>query len=81
MKDTMDTVDASAILMDGLFCQIIMEDTKEIEDASDLEDHSENLTKAPTPNVLESQVDHSTSTKFAAMNVKNSATCRKTAWN
>ena len=63
--------------MDGLFHQINVEDTKEIEDASDLEDHLENLTEAPTPNVLESQVGHSTKTKFTAMDVKNQATCRK----
>ena len=38
--------------MDGLSCQIIMEDTKQIEDASDLNDHLESLTKAPKPNFL-----------------------------
>ena len=37
----------SAIPMDGLFCQIDVEDTKEIKDASDLKDHLENLTKSP----------------------------------
>ena len=36
----------------------------------------ENLTKTPTPNILESQVDHSKKTKFTAMDVKNLATCR-----
>ena len=77
----MDMVDASAIPMDGLFHQIVVEDTKEIEDASDLKDNLENLTKAPTPNILESQVDHSIKTKFTAMNVNNLATCRKIAWN
>ena len=77
----MDVADASAIPIDGLFCQIKMEDTKEIEDASDLKDHLENLIKAPTSNVLESQVDHSTKTKFAATNVKNSAICRRIAQN
>ena len=74
-------VDASAIQMDGLFHQINVEDTKEIEDTSDIEDHLENLTKVPTPNILESQVDHSTKTKFAAMNAKNLVTCRRIAWN
>ena len=49
--------------MDGPFHQIIMENTKQIEDASDLNDHLESLTKVPTPNVLESQADHSTRTK------------------
>ena len=73
--------DALAILMDGCFHQMDVEDTKEIEDASDLKDHLENLTKAPTPNVLESQVDHSTRTKFTAMDVKNLVTCRKIAQN
>ena len=53
--------------LDGLFHQIVMEDTKQIEDASDLEDHLESLTKAPTPNVLEYQADHSTKTKFAML--------------
>ena len=70
-------MDASVILME----ETITEDTKEIEDASDLKDHSENLTKAPVSNVLESQVDHSTKTRFAAINVKNLATCRKIAEN
>ena len=77
----MDVADALAILTDGLFHQIDMEDTQEIKDASDLKNHSENLIKGPTPNVLESQVDHSTKTKFIAMDVKNSATCRRIAWN
>ena len=56
-----------------------MEDTKQIEDASNLEDHLESLTKAPTPNILEYQADHSTRTKFNALNARNLATCRKTA--
>ena len=73
--------DTSAILMDGFFHQIIAEDTKQIEDASDLEDHLESLTKVPTPNILESQADHSTRTKFAALNARNLATCRKTVWD
>ena len=77
----MDVADTSAILMDGLFHQIDVEDTKEIEDASDLKDHLEKLTKAPIPNVLEAQVDHSTKTKFAAMDAKNLATCRRIAQN
>ena len=74
---TMDMVDASVILME----ETIVEDTKEIEDASDLEDHLENLTKVLILNILESQVDHSTKTKFVAMNVKNLATCRKIVQN
>ena len=73
----MDVADTSVILMG----EIIVEDTKEVEDTSDLKDLSENLKKAPTPNFPESQVDRSTKTKFAAMNVKNLATCRKIAWN
>ena len=75
----MDVADALAILMDSLSHQVNMEDTKEREDASDLKDHSEDLTKAPTSNVLESQADHSTWTKFVAMDVKNLAICRRTA--
>ena len=74
----MDVVDASTILMDGLLHQIITEDTKEIEDASDFNNHLESLTKAPTPNILESQADHSTRPKFIVMNARNLATCRKT---
>ena len=70
-------VDASVILME----ETIIEDTKEIEDPSDLEDLSENPTKAPIPNVLESQVDNSTKTKLIATNVKNLATCRKITQN
>ena len=71
--------DTSTILMDSLFCQIVAEDTKEIEeDISDLDDHSESLTEALTPNVLESQAHHSIRTKFTAMNARNLATCRKT---
>ena len=77
IKDAMDVADALVIQME----ETDMEDTKEIEDASDLKDHLENLIKAPIPNVLESQVNHSTKTKFTAMNIKNLATCRKIAWN
>ena len=77
----MDMADTSAILMDGHFHQIDVEETKEIENASDLKNHSEYLIKAPIPNILESQVDHSNKTKFAAMDVKNLATCRRIAQN
>ena len=80
-KDAMARADASTIPKDGHFHQIIMEDTKQIEDVSDLEDHLENLTKAPTPNVLEYQAGHSTKTKFDALNARNLATCRKTVQN
>ena len=73
--------DASAILMNSLFHQIDVEDTKEIEDALDLKDLSANLTKDPIPNVLESQVDHSTKIRFIALDAKNSATCRRIAQN
>ena len=59
----MDVADTLIILMD----ETIAEDTKEIEDTSDLEDHLENWTKVPIPNILESQVDHSTKRKFAAV--------------
>ena len=54
----MARADASAILMDSHFHQIITEDIKQIEEASDLKDHLESLTKAPTPNVLEYQAGH-----------------------
>ena len=52
-KDAMAGADTSTIPMDGHSHQIVAEDTQQIEDTSDLEDHLENLTKAPTPNILE----------------------------
>ena len=70
-------VDTLVILME----KTVMEDTKEIEDALDLEDLLQNLTKAPIPNTLESHVDNSTKTKFIVMNVRYLATCRKIAQN
>ena len=54
-KDAMAGADALTIPKDSHFHQIVTEDTKQIEDASDLENHLENLTKAPTPNILEYQ--------------------------
>ena len=77
----MDVVDDSTTLMGSLFLQIIVEDTKEVEDTSNLKDHLVNFTKTQTLNILESQAGHSTKTKFTAMNVKNLATCRKIAQN
>ena len=77
-KDAMARADASTIPKDGHFHQIVMEDTKQIEDASDLKNHLENLTKVPTPNILEYQAGHSTKTKFDALNARNLATLRKT---
>ena len=74
----MARADASTILKDSHFHLIITEDTQQIQDTLDLEDHLENLTKAPTPNVLEYQAGHSTKTKFDALNARNLATCRKT---
>ena len=68
-------------LMDGHFHKIVAEDTKQIEDASDLEDHLESLTKVLIPNILEYQAGHSTKTKFDALNARNLATCRKTVRN
>ena len=73
--------DTSTILIDSHPHQIIVEDTKQIEDALDLEGHLESLTKYPTPNVLEYQAGRSTKTKFDALNARNLATCRKTVWN
>ena len=77
----MHMADISTILMDSLFGQIITEDTQQIEDTSDLNNHLESLTKVPTQNVLEYQADHSTKTKSAALNAKNLATCKRTAQN
>ena len=46
-KDAMARADASTILKDGHFHQIVTGDTQQIEDASDLKDHLEILTKSP----------------------------------
>ena len=77
----MHMADVSTIPVDSLFCQIITEDTQQIGDASDLNDHLESLTKVPIPDILEFQADHSTRTKSAALNAWNLATCRKTVQN
>ena len=63
IRDATDVVDALVILME----ETIAEGTKEIEDTLDLKDFSENLTKVPAPNILESQANHSTKTKFIAI--------------
>ena len=73
--------DISTILMEGSSHQIGMEDILQIEDNSDLDELSENLTKVLIPSILEYQVSHSTKAKSTASNVKNSATCKKTVQN
>ena len=74
----MHMADASTILMEGSFHQIGVEDTQQIEDVSDLNDHLENLTKVPIPSILEYQASHSIKTKSTALNAKNFATCKRT---
>ena len=70
--------DISTILMEGSFCQIGMEDTLQIEDVLDLDNHLENLTKVLIQSILEYQASHLTKIKSAALNVKNLATCKRT---
>ena len=77
----MHAADVSTILMEGSFHQIGREDTLQIEDVSDLDDHLENLTKVLIQSILEYQASHSTKTKSAALNVKNLATCKRTVQN
>ena len=67
--------------MDDSSHQTDMEDSKQIEDGSDLTDHLENLTKVPTPNIQESLEDHSTKIKSTALNAKNLAICKRTVQN
>ena len=74
-------MDALLHLMEDPFHQISMENNKDPEDASDLEDHLESLTKAPTLNIPESLVDLLTRIEFAASNAKSLATCKRTVQN
>ena len=63
--DEMDTLEASTVTE-----EINMEDLV-TEDHSSPEDPLVNLTKAPTPNILEYQVDQSIKTKVDVSNVRN----------
>ena len=69
--------------MDALEASTTTEETDvedlETEDHSSLEDPLENLTKAPTPNVPESQVGQSIKTKVDALNAKNLDTSKMNA--
>ena len=75
--DVMGVMDALPHLMEDLSHQINMENNKDPEDASDLEDHLESLTKAPTLNVPESLVDLLTRIEFTAFDVKSLVTCKR----
>ena len=77
----MGTMDILLHPMEHPFHQISMENNKDQEDASDLEDHLESLTKAPTQNVLESLVNLSTKIEFAASDARSLATCKRTIHN
>ena len=77
----MDVEDALDIQMDNPSHQTNVEDSKQIEESSDLTDHLENLTKVPTPNIQKSLEDHSTKIKPAALNAKNLAICKRTVRN
>ena len=63
--DEMDALEASAVTE-----EINMEDLV-TEDHSSIEDPLVNLTKAPTPNIPESQVGQSIKTKVDVSNVRN----------
>ena len=67
--------------MEDPFHQIDVENNKNQEDASDLEDPLESLTKAPTQNVPESLVDLSTKIEFTASDARSLATCKRTVQN
>ena len=58
-----------------------VEDNKDPKDASNLEDLLGSLTKAPTLNIPESLVDLLIKIKFAALDAKSLATCKKTVQN
>ena len=58
-----------------------MENSKDSREGSNSKDHSANLTKVPTPNGPESQVDLSTKIKSTALDAKNLATCKKIVQN
>ena len=73
--------DVSTNLMADLSQQIATGNSFQIEDASDLEDHLESLTEAQLQSSLGCQENHSTKTKFTALDAKNLATCKKTVQN
>ena len=56
-------------------------DNKDSKDNSNSKDLLGSLTKVPTPNVPESLVDLLIKTKFAALDAKSLATCKKTVQN
>ena len=71
----------STNLMADFSQQIIAVNSFQVEDASDLKDHLESLTEAQLQNSLECQENHSTKTKFAALDAKNLPTYKKTVQN
>ena len=79
--DAMGAMDTLLHPMEDPFHQIGMENNKDQEDASDLEDHLESLTKALTQNIPESLVNLLTRIEFAASDAKSLATCKRTVQN
>ena len=71
----------STHLMEDPSNQIHMEDNKDLKDASNLKDLLGSLTKVPTLNVPESLVDLSIKIRFAALDAKSLATCKRTVQN
>ena len=77
----MDMTTTTTHLMGDLSNKIPVENNKDTEVDSNLEDHLVSLTKVPTPNAPESLVDLSIKIRFAALDAKNLATCKKTVQN
>ena len=67
--------------MEDLSNKIPMENNKDSKGDSNSEDLLGSLTKVPTPNAPESLVDLSIKIRFAALDAKNLATCKKTVQN
>ena len=77
----MDTMVTLTHLMEGPSNQIQEIGNKDSKDASNSKDLLGSLTKVPTPNIPESLVDLLTKIKFAALDAKSLATCKKTVQN
>ena len=77
----MDVMVTLTHLMEDPSSQIPMENNKDLKDASNLKDLLGSLTKIPTLNAPESLVDLSIKTRFAALDAKSLATCKRTVQN
>ena len=77
----MDMADASVTQMHDPSHPISVEDSKVIEDNSNLQDSLKSLTKDPIPSTLEFQPGHSRKTRCGALDAKNLDIYRKTAQN